>query len=303
MFLKGSFLDRVNLELSFQFEEVFYLLLYCGLSLSCMIILIESFEAWGPLYALIILLVAGISAGIFWKVQSHFVRSYRSGLLLVMILLLAYSTWILAGTLTHELSANLLAVPITVGVFALLVACLFAVSSWFKILFVKECNLLPRDLAKWGFNLPESVQTPNVLDIYGSMARISNLFANNEYSLVISVVGSSIEGLLREIYPEKNAGIGTMVKSLCLDVRYENSKLIGKEHFTVMYFWHNVRSKYAHSSGVETLGAKRFYAFNVLKEPSKETAKKSIGLLGVFLKEYLNVIKNPNLLNNSDKVT
>jgi hypothetical protein len=101
------------------------------------------------------------------------------------------------------------------------------------------------------------------------------------------VIGSSIEKLLREIYPEKGTGVVMMVKTLEIDVSYEKPGFKSKNKFSVSYFWSNVRSKYAHSTGIEEVGSKQFLILHVLKEPSEETTEMSVGLLSVFLKAYL----------------
>lgn len=278
---------RIAIRLALEFERTFHLLLYAGLILSAMIVIVLSIDAWGLFYASIITFSSIVCTAIFWKMQSHFVRSFRSGLLLGLLLLLAYPTWVLVGSKAREMPVYLIIVPATVGVFALMSGSLFAWFSWMRVNYVAGNDLLTQDIAKRLSNLPEELQkNQNVLDAFGSMARISWLFANNEFSLVINIVGSSIENLLREIYPEKGTGVGTMVKTLGMDVKYEEPGYKGKESFSVMYFWHNVRSKYAHSTGLEKLGNKQLYTFNVLKEPSEETTRMSIGLLNEFLKAY-----------------
>lgn len=287
----GTIYEQIIVRLAFEFERTFHLLLYGGLAFSAMAIIFMSIDAWGIYYAAIITVASLVCTAVFWKIQSHFVRSFRSGILLVLLLLLAFPTWVLLGFIAHGAPVYLTMVPITVGIFALLSGSLFAWFSWMKVNFVEGCGLSTKDLTKWAVNLPENLQNQNVLNTFGSMARISWLFANSEFSLVISIVGSSIENLLRESYTEKGASVGIMVKKLNIDVSYEYPKYKGKESFTITYFWHEIRSRYAHSTGLERLGSKQFYTFNILKEPSEETALMSIGLLGVFLKAYSNVVK------------
>jgi hypothetical protein len=296
----GTIYNEIMVRISFEFERTFHLLLYAGLIGSAMIIIVLSIDAWGLLYASTISVIAIICTAIFWKIQSHFVRSFRSGLLLVLLLLLAFPTWVLLGFIAHGLPVYLTMVPITVGVFALFSGSLLAWFSWVKVNFVEGCGLSTMSLAKWAVSLPEDIQNQNVLNAFGSMARISWLFANNEFSLVISIVGSSIESLLREIYPKKGAKVGVMIKALDIDVSYEYPKYNGKELFTVTYFWHEVRGKYAHLTGLEKLRVKQFYTFNVVKEPSEETAMMSIGLLGVFLKAYSNVVQKQKIESTSE---
>lgn len=289
-------IDRITLKLNFELERWFHLLLFYGLLLSAMISLLLSIDAWGLLYASLITFSATICAVVFWKVQSHFRRSFRSSLLLILLLFLAYPLWVLVGSFTPQalgMPVYLLIVPIAVGVFALISGSLFAWKSFMRVNFVAINDLSTEDIVKVLFNLPERLQTnQNVLDAFASMARVSWLFANNEFNLVINVIGSSIEKLLGEIYPEeevevaKKAGVAKKAKKLGLDVSYEKLGFKGKNSFSVSYFWHNVRGKYAHSTGIETVGSKQSVIFNVLKEPSEETTKMSIGLLNVFLKAY-----------------
>jgi hypothetical protein len=299
MYKNDTIYNRLMVRLFVGFEQVFHFLLYCGLSLSAMIVILLSFESWGIFYASIITFSSIICTAIFWKIQSHFVRSFRSSLLLGLLMLLAYPTWVLVGIKAHEVPTYLIIPPITVGVFALISGSLFAWQSWIRVNFVTSKSLSTKDIVKRLSNLPEEIHTnQKVLDAFASMARLSWLFASNEFSLVIRTVGSSIETLLKEVYPEhlkeiyrkkhqnKEPGVVTMAKELKIDVSYEKLGSKNKQSLNIPDFWCNVRSKYAHSTGLEKVGIKQLFIFNVLKEPSEETAEMSIGLLNEFLQAY-----------------
>lgn len=276
-----------------------------------MIVILFSWEAWGLIYALVIAFFASIAAAAFWKAQSFFVRGFRSGLLLILLLLLAYPLWVLVGLFTprvHEAPTWLLLEPIAFGVFALLTGSLFAWKSFMRVNFVAANNLLTEDIVKVLSSLPKNLQeNQRVVNAFTSMARISWLFANNEFSLVINTVGSSIETLIRAVYPErlkklnqdKEVGVATMAKSMGLDVCYEKRGAKGERSFTVSYFWRDIRSTYAHGTGLEKVGIRQLFFFNVLKEPSEETAEMSIGLLNVFLKAYPECCKRFQLITDS----
>lgn len=285
-----KFYYRAMIRISLAFENWFHFLMLQGLILCVMLTIFDAIDVWGILYASIIIFGAIIPSVIFWKVQSYFLRGFRSSLLLVLLLLLAYPLWVLVGafgTKAQDMPIYLKLEPVTIGVFAVISGTLIAWKSWMRVNFVATKNLTTEGVAKAFLNLPENIQkNPKVFAAYTSLARISWLFANSEFSLVISTVGGSIESLLRAIYLEKEKGVVTMVTGLDINVSYETVSADDHSPFDVTYFWRSVRSKYAHSIGLETVGIKQAFLLNVLREPSEEIAEKSIGLLSVFLASY-----------------
>ena len=104
------------------------------------------------------------------------------------------------------------------------------------------------------------------------------LYSSHEYLFTTITIGNIIQNLLEVVDRSPNTGPTTKAKRLDLNVSFEEIMINNQSRiFDFEYFWHNVRSKFAHVTMLSRYG---------IEEPSPETARKSVGLLCVFLKEY-----------------
>jgi hypothetical protein len=128
--------------------------------------------------------------------------------------------------------------------------------------------------------LPSSFRTNRAVaeGYYTALNVIPLLYSSHEYLFTIITVGNVVQNLLHEA--DETAGIGppTKAKHLGLNVSFGEVTVSGRTlNFDIDYFWHNIRSKYAHVTALSRYG---------IEEPSQETVRKSVGLLCAFLKSY-----------------
>ena len=137
--------------------------------------------------------------------------------------------------------------------------------------------------------LPVQIRSQNdVLQGYGvALYVIPTLFSSHEYLFTVIAIGSIIQKLLD--IADRSQGVGPVAKAkrVGLDVSFGELLVNGKtQSFDIEYFWHNVRSKYAHSTTLSRYG---------LEEPSEEIARKSVGLLSEFLQAYPKAIERARI--------
>lgn len=156
---------------------------------------------------------------------------------------------------------------------------------------------------KLGFNLEKLNETfmqiptqirekDDVLQGYATAFYVVQiLFSSREYTSTVITIGSIIQKLLDVADRSKNVGTVAKAKRIGLNVSFGEVLIHGKtQSFDIEYFWHNVRSKYAHLATLSRYG---------LEEPSEEIARKSVGLLGKFLKAYPQIIGSRHSSCNS----
>ena len=172
----------------------------------------------------------------------------------------------------------------------------FSIYDMFKrASFCERAGLRPDNLSKQFLALPQQMQgTEEIITAYAAAGQLPWLFANSEYKTVVIIIGGIFETLLRSVYRGKqNCSVPKKAKTLKLNVTYGENNMISNTSFDIEYFWRNVRSKYAHSIRMQKIAPATFS----VDEPTEETAKQSVGLLGVFLKEYSNYCKRKRFLD------
>lgn len=257
--------------------------LFSAQELFALMYAIVVFETFG-LFGVLLILVALLSALAFDRLLGRtLARMLRKHLALFFYLVFQISLFGLIGTI-HLGLANVPAQTIYASLgFGLWASIACSLQSYHTVVSFQKMQQLGLDyigLNETFLQLPDSFQTnDDVVQGYGTaLYVIPLLFSSHEYLFAVITIGNIIQNLLNAVDDSVGVGPTTKAKRIGLNVSFEELTVKGRSQcFDIKYFWHDVRSKYAHVTTLSRYG---------IKEPSEEITRKSAGLLCAFLKAY-----------------
>lgn len=217
------------------------------------------------------------------------VRAFRRhfALLVYLIFQISFSGLIgIVGLGLSNVPTQAIYVSLGLGMWASLVCFLQSYHAFSALQETYKLGLDVKKLNETFMQLPDQIRAQNDVSQGYSAAVyvIPILFSSHEYLFTVMAIGSIIQKLLD--IADRSEGVGPVAKAkrIGLNVSFGELLVHGKTRsFDIEYFWHNVRSKYAHLATLSRYG---------LEEPSEEIARKSVGLLCEFLKTYPKTIEH-----------
>lgn len=250
--------------------------------------IIVTFNMWGVLNGGIVTLISFIFSVLMWRLVCRGLsRVFRSFVFAFFVVLFSCSIFVLVAALgVYEVVPPLYSIfaAVGLGLSTEMTAIFLAYDMFERTVFCERVGLGARALMKNFSSLPRHMQdNEDIVNAYFAAGQLSWLFANSEFKVVVIVIGGIFEELLRIIYKGNQDSPFKKAKTLGLNVVYEDAhRQQATSPFDVEFFWRNIRSKYAHSVKPQRIAPATFAVI----EPSEEDARKSIGLLGAFLKSY-----------------
>jgi len=278
-------------DVSASLQIAIYLNVMC---LFLMITLIVTFNIWEMFTAGLVTFVSLLVSIALWKlVCRKLLKVFRNFIFAFFTLCFSAVIFVLIGALgMSEAKIPLYSIlsAASLGLSTEMAAIFLAYDMFRRAIFCERAGLGREMLLKQFSLLPQQMQSnEDIVNAYVAAANLPWLFANSDYMMVVIVIGGILEALLKCVYKgNQSHSLSKKAKVLGLNVAYEdNNAHQSASKFDVEHFWHNVRSKYAHSIRIQKIAPATFG----VNEPSEEIARKSIGLLGVFLRSYSDIAR------------